>query len=184
MHMRHANADFLTRSDSLAAQSDPWFVAQLKPNSEAIALRNLTRQGFNAFVPRHRTTLRKAGQFRETLRPLFPGYAFVTFNPEGGHWRAINSTQGITRLVSFSTRPNPLPEGFVEGLRDRCDTQGQLRPIEALAPGDRARITEGPFSDFLVQVESVSDDQRLCVLFDLLGRQTRLALPHAALCKA
>ena len=163
---------------------ESWFVAQLKPNSDTIAQRNLLRQGITAFLPRFQKTERNDRRFRETRRPLFPGYIFVSVNLAEGRWRAINNTQGITRIVSFNARPAPLPKGFVEALQERCDEGGLVRPVEALAPGEMARITDGPFSDFIVRVESIGNDQRLLVLFDLMGRQTRLAVPRDALVRA
>lgn len=189
MKQRHAFTEFDDAQGPGTSAPRPrvdeaWFVAQLKPNSDAIAQRNLLRQGFTTFLPRLHKTERKATRFRETRRPLFPGYIFVSVNPASGLWRAINSTQGITRLVSVNARPAPLPAGFVEALQERCDADGLLRPIEALAPGELARITEGPFSDFVVRVESIGDDQRMWVLFDLMGRATRLAVPRDALIRA
>jgi len=190
MNLRHASNAFDTRtpgrevSEARWHADAAWFVAQLKPNSDAIAQRNLQRQGFTTFLPRFQKTERKATRFRETQRPLFPGYVFVSVSVADGRWRAINSTQGITRLVSFNAHPAQLPGGFVEGLQARCDADGLLRPIEALAPGEMARVTEGPFADFIVQVESIGNDQRLWVLFDLMGRQTRLVVPRDALVRA
>lgn len=189
MKQRHAFTDFDAAQglEPLAPRpqgDEAWFVAQLKPNSDAIAQRNLQRQGFTTFLPRLQKTERRATRFRETRRPLFPGYIFVSVNPANGLWRAINSTQGITRLVSVNARPAPLPAGFVEGLQARCDADGLLRPVAELAPGERARVTEGPFADFIVQLESIGNDQRLWVLFDLMGRATRLAVPRDALIRA
>lgn len=173
-----------TASRPIARDDAAWFAAQLKPNSDAIAARNLARQGFEFFLPRMRRTGRGTERFKAARPLLFPGYVFVSANLVNGHWRAINSTQGITRLVGFNARPAPLPCGFVEALKERCDEDGCVRPIEDLAPGELARVTDGPFSDFVVTIESISHDQRLWVLFDLLGRQTRLALPREALMRA
>jgi len=184
MNIRLADAVPAHTGEPGSTPARAWYVVQFKPNCAAIAQRQLSRQGFSTFLPRHRRTERRTGRFHEALRPLFPGYVFVSFDPSAGHWRAINSTPGVTRLVSFNARPAPLPEGLVEALQLRCDAQGLLRPVEALAVGDRARVTEGPFADFVVRIEAVSDDQRLWVLFDLMGCQSRVALPRTALSRA
>jgi len=84
----------------------------------------------------------------------------------------------------LSARPAPLPEGFVEGLQARCNAEGLLRPVDALAPGELVRITDGPFSVFIARVEAIGDDRHLWVLSDLMGRLTRLALPRDALTRA
>ena len=57
-------------------------------------------------------TQNRKGRFIPTLRPMFPGYVFVFFDIEGGLWRKIYSTPGITRLVSFGNEPAMVPFGY------------------------------------------------------------------------
>ena len=101
-----------------------WFLAQLKPNSAAIAERNLKRQGFRTFLPLQEQTRQRYGRFVTVLQPLFPGYIFVAFDPSKGGWRAINATLGNTRLVSFGKDPAPVPLDLISQLMLRCDRSG------------------------------------------------------------
>src|SRR3569833_1922568 len=78
-----------------------WCVAQVKPNAEGTAERNLLRQGFDVFVPQVARPARHQGRFRDQKKPLFPGYLFVGILPSLGRWRAISSTLGVARLVAF-----------------------------------------------------------------------------------
>ena len=57
-----------------------WFLAQLKPNCANIADKNLKRQGFQTFLPIEEETRKRNGKFVTAMRPLFPGYIFVTFD--------------------------------------------------------------------------------------------------------
>lgn len=50
-----------------------WFLAQFKPNSHKIAVRNLARQGFRTFLPMLEETRCARGRFTQQMRPLFPG---------------------------------------------------------------------------------------------------------------
>jgi transcriptional antiterminator RfaH len=75
-------------------------LAQFKPKCHRIAERNLERQGFQSFLPMQEETRRVRGKFTALMRPLFPGYLFVAFDKARGGWQAVNSTYGITRLVS------------------------------------------------------------------------------------
>jgi len=153
-----------------------WFAAQLKPNSARIAERNLQRQGFRTFLPMEDTTKTVRGRFVTTLRPVFPGYIFVAFNTTMGHWRAINSTNGVTRLVSFGKEPVPVPLDVVTQLMLRCDASGKLLPPAQMVPGDEVRLTTGPFADFVATIESIEPDRRVWVLMDMIGAQTRVAV--------
>ncbi|ANK80003.1 MAG: transcriptional antiterminator [Rhizobiales bacterium NRL2] len=153
-----------------------WFLAQLKPNGHKLAERNLDRQGFRYFLPMQEETRRQRGKFLTLLRPLFPGYIFIAFDPDHGLWRKVNSTTGVARLVSFGRSPAPVPSELVDGLMARCDREGKFQPPSTLAPGDAVRIARGPFTDFVATVEKLAPDNRVFVLLDLMGRKTRMTV--------
>lgn len=153
-----------------------WFLAQFKPNSHNIAERNLTRQGFRTFLPMQEETKRASGKFIIQMRPLFPGYVFVALDMLRGGWRAVNSTYGITRLVSFGKEPTAVPLDLVSQLMLRCDAQGKLLPPKLLKPGDQVTLTKGPFANFVAEVEKIAPDRRVWVLMELMGGQTRVAV--------
>lgn len=153
-----------------------WFLAQLRPNCLSIAERNLKRQGFRTFLPMEEGTIRRRGRFTPALLPLFPGYMFVSFDTEAGHWRAINSTYGVTKLVSFGAAPAPVPLDLVSQLMLRCDVSGKLLPPKLLKPGDQVCITTGPLAEFVGEVERIAPDRRVWVLMEIMGGETRVAV--------
>lgn len=154
-----------------------WYLAQLRPNGHALAERNLARQGFETFLPRHRATVRRSGRFVTELRPLFPGYLFVAVGAASAPWRTINSTLGVSRLVGFGGGlPSPVPGGLVRGLMARCDHAGELKTEAEFSSGDAVEIKVGPFAEFVATVERVDPDRRVWVLLDLMGRETRMGL--------
>lgn len=153
-----------------------WFLAQLKPNCAKIADKNLKRQGFQTFLPMEEETRQRNGKLVTTMRPLFPGYIFVAFNAARGFWRTVNSTYGITRLVSFGKEPTAVPLNLVAQLMMRCDAKGKLLPPKLLKPGDQVTLTKGPFVNFAAEVEKIAPDRRIWVLIELMGGQTRVAV--------
>ena len=157
-------------------QDTSWFLAQLKPNASAIAERNLQRQGFRTFLPVGEETRPRNGKFVTTTQPLFPGYIFVAVDVARGLWRKVNATHGITRLVSFGKTPAAVPRDLVSQLMARCDTAGKLLPPGPPKPGDRVTFARGPFANFVAEVEKVAPDQRVWVLMEFMGGQTRVAI--------
>jgi transcriptional antiterminator RfaH len=153
-----------------------WFLVQLKPNCHEMAETNLRRQRFQTFLPLREETKRKSSRFITTLRPLFKGYMFVAFDTAKGGWRAINSTYGVSRLVSFGNEPRPVPLDLISRLMLRCDEGGKLLPPRILMTGDAVRISDGPFAEFVATVEEIGPDQRVWVLLDLMGRTARVAV--------
>lgn len=157
-------------------RSASWFLAQLKPNCANIADQNLKRQGFGTFLPVEEVTKRTKSKFVTAKRLMFPGYIFVSFDAAKGGWGAINSTNGITRLVSFGKDPAPVPRDVIFGLMRRCDTQGKLISQKPLNPGDQVAITHGPFANFVAEIDRIAPDRRVWVLLDIMGGTTHVAV--------
>ena len=163
----------MTVSDGLHQPEDkPWFLVQLKPNGLNRAVLNLERQLVATFMPRHNQKA-SAGKPAKTV-PLFPGYLFVSFDALEMPFRTINATFGVARFVSFGdTFPRALPEKLIAGLMGRCDAAGMLKPIDDLRVREKVRITSGPFVDFIAVVDSLKTQDRVRVLFELMGQPTR-----------
>ena len=150
-----------------------WYLLQFKPNSHGIADRNLQRQGFYTFLPMQEIVQRRASRFVNNLKPLFPGYMFVRVNSEIAQWRKINSTVGVSRLLSFEGQPKPLPLQLISGLMNRCDKAGKILPLKTFAEGDSVELLTGPFANFVATVDTIDPEKRIWVLLDFMGRSTR-----------
>jgi len=161
--------------------SQEWFILQFKPNSHHQAAKNLTRQGFEVFLPLHNTTSRKLSRFINTSKPLFPGYMFIRFNRTESKWHKINNTYGVSRLITFNSILKSIPNSFVESLMKRYDLSGKLLPIQKLKKGDQITVLKGPFANFIATVEKYEDDQRIWVFMDLMGRKTKIRTSSDAL---
>lgn len=151
-----------------------WYVAALKPNATNIAKRNLKRQGFETFLPLQLETQRRGSKFVEVSRPLFPGYVFVRLGGHATDMRKVNSTLGVSRLVSFGGVPATVPRGLIDELKKCCDGDGFFRSCDKLLPGDQVVLTSGPFAQFVATVEKLTPDRRAWVLLELLGGKTRI----------
>ncbi|WP_127115776.1 transcription termination/antitermination protein NusG [Shimia sediminis] len=154
----------------------PWFLAQVKPNAHNIAIRNLDRQGYQTFLPFHEVSVRRRGKATQAIKPLFPGYVFVSPTARVSRLDKINNTYGVSRLVSFGADAVEVPADLIKGLRDRCDSAGMLLPPKELVAGSTVEIVRGPFADFVATVEKVGDQQRVWVLLDVLGKSTRVSM--------
>ena len=151
-----------------------WYIVQFKPNSHRIAVRNLERQGFETFLPMHEVTRRATVKFETVICPLFAGYMFVACDPEQSPWRHINSTYGISRMLSFAEGPKPMPEALISGLRARCDHGGKVMPLADFQVGQSVEMHSGPFANFIASVERMDSDARVWVLLDFMGKETRI----------
>ena len=156
-----------------------WYVARVKPGGFSRAQTNLDRQGFETFMPLHRKTVRHARQMRNVLRPVFPGYLFIKFGSDRGDWRKINSTFGVSQLITFEVgKPAPVPNALMAGLRARCDDHHVLQPSSDLRTGARVRMLSGAFADFVGEVEGMVANDCVRLLFEFMGQTTRLDVPR------
>jgi len=157
--------------------SKEWFILQFKSNSHHIAVKNLNRQGFETFLPLHNTTSRRTSRFINTSKPLFPGYMFIKFDRAESVWHKINSTYGVSRLITFNSILKSIPTIFVDHLMKRYDLSGKLIPIQKLKKGDHVTVLKGPFANFIATVEKYEADQRIWILMNLMGRKTKIQTP-------
>ena len=157
--------------------SKEWFILQFKSNSHHLAAKNLNRQGFETFLPLHETTSRRLSRFINTSKPLFPGYMFIRFDKAESEWHKINSTYGVSRLITFNSILKSIPTTFVDHLKKRYDLSGKLIPIQKLKKGDQVTVLKGPFANFIATVEKYESDQRIWILMDLMSRKTKIQTP-------
>ncbi len=163
-----------------------WFVVRTHPHGEFKALANILRQGFGAYLPRYLKRRRHARKTDTVQSPLFPGYLFVEMDPDQARWRALNSTIGVSELICQNGLPTPLPERVIDNIRERENEQGYviLGRQSDLRPGDKVRITDGAMADHVGIFEAPSDQHRVFLLLDLLGRRLRVRMPVSALAPA
>lgn len=162
-----------------------WFVARTKTHAEGSAVWHLRNQGFEAYVPRYRKQIRHARKTEVVLRPLFPGYVFVGIDIEHQRWRSVNGTMGVISLVQFGEGPQPIHPSIIDAIRSREDADGtvSLAP-KGLKKGDLVRVCEGTFADHTALLEEVSDNKRVVLLLDLMGRAVRVSAPLENLARA
>ena len=159
------------------SDGDPrnWFCVRAKTKNEHIAAAHLRLldeiEIFNPRIKFKRPTRRGPVWFLESL---FPGYLFVRFN-----WRdklrAVQHTNGVFNVVHFGNEYPIIEDGYIEELRAIVGKE-ELRVISNVPkPGDEVKISGGAFHGLLAVVQEVMPArQRVAVLMDFLGRQTRI----------
>lgn len=154
-----------------------WYVAQTHPRAEVKAAENLNRQGFHVYLPNFRKRRRHARRVETVTAPLFPRYLFVSVDMATQRWLSIQSTIGVTRLICNGTVPAVVQNGIVDALKQREDESGFIkltpRPFRL---GEELRVLDGAFTGTLGMFEGMTDNERVTVLLDLLGRKVRVSI--------
>jgi transcriptional antiterminator RfaH len=155
-----------------------WYVVQTQVNGEAKAAQNLLRQGYDVYLPRYLKRRRHARKVDFIAKPLFPRYMFVAIDMATQRWRSIQSTFGVSRLVTNGDDPAIVPEVVVHALKAREDEKGFVRldSKPTFAPGDKVRVLAGAFMDSAGLFGDLADHDRVSILLDMLGRKVRVLL--------
>jgi transcriptional antiterminator RfaH len=163
-----------------------WYVVHTHPNAEAKALTNLLRQGFDAYLPRYKKRRRHARRITDVAAALFPRYLFVAMDVAATQWRSIHSTFGVTHLVCSGDHPVPIPAGIVEEIQSREDVTGlvDISPVCKLRPGQKVEILDGALANHYGLFEAITDDRRVAIFLNLLGRPVRVFLPEGSVAAA
>jgi transcriptional antiterminator RfaH len=162
-------------NDSMGAR---WYVVQTQVNGEAKAADNLRRQGYEIYLPRYLKRRHHARKVDFIARPLFPRYMFVAVDVATQRWRSIQSTFGVSRLVTNGDEPAVVPEGVVQALKARENDKGLIKmdARPAFALGDKVRVLAGAFMDNAGLFNGIADHDRVSILLDMLGRKVRVLL--------
>lgn len=161
-----------------------WYCAEVKPGCDDMAERHLLEQDFDICDAKYIYRREFKGLFKDVVRPLFPGYVLVRFNPLEEGWQKINGTRGVRRLMcGASERPLPIEQGAMDQLLARLST-GPLRELDWMAyftKGTRVKIIDGPFGGLKGKVDYTDSQYRVWVLLSLFGRQTPVAVEKDSL---
>jgi transcriptional antiterminator RfaH len=156
-----------------------WYVVHTHARSEETAKRNLVQQGFSAFLPQYAKKRRHARRTDTVHAPLFPRYLFVAIDIARARWRAVASTIGVSHLICHGDAPVPVPDRVIDDIQASMDDCGLVSVKQALPfkKGDVVQVTGGALADQVGLFDCESDEERVFLLLDMLGRQVRVKVP-------
>ncbi len=168
------------------ANGSHWYATHTRAREEHKALSHLKRQNYQVYLPLYTKKIRHARKSVQVVRPFFPRYLFVNLNLSITGWRSIRSTVGVADIVCFGDQPAPLPIGVIEALRSQEDADGfiQVAGQNLFKPGDSVVVLGGPFARQPGICDGISDNERVAILLDLLGRKVRVLLDSDAVAAA
>ena len=160
-----------------------WYAIQTKLNRERDVEKRLTNLSLEVFLPRMQARRRIGRKFHWVKVPLFPGYVFTRLDMAVSG-RSARYAPGVKDFLTFGSQVAEVGEDIIEALRERCP--GGIAQVEAVTakPGDTVRINEGPFSGLeAVFEQTLKSSERVAVLLEILGRQTRIVLSSDTIAK-
>lgn len=161
-----------------------WYVVQVVSGLEKRVKKtieeNRDAKGMAEFVdtvlvPSENVAEVKGGQQKVSEKKLWPGYVLVKMLLTDDSWMYVRETNGVLGFLG-GEKPTPLSQKEVDAiLSDMEDRRGGVVQKHNIVPGDRVKITDGVFVNFIGVVQEVFHDKgRLSVLVSIFGRDTRV----------
>lgn len=161
-----------------------WYVLQVLSTHEKKAKKNLEdnreAMGMTGFIeeivlPTENVSEVKNGQQRVVEKRLWPGYLLIKMTLNDDAWQYVKNTGGVIDFLGGGS-PTALSDKEIEELlRDLQDKQKKVTQRHKFAVGDRIKITDGVFVNFIGTVTEVFHDKgRLSVMVNIFGRETRV----------
>lgn len=138
-------------------------------------LKGMTELVEEVLVPSENVAEVKRGQQRVMEKRLWPGYIIIKMTLTDDSWMYVKNTNGVLGFLGGDP-PTALTNKEVEEILSELEQKkGDVVQKHKINPGDRVKITDGVFVNFIGNVIEVFHEKgRLSVLVSIFGRETRV----------
>lgn len=169
----------------VAGEEAPWFAVhcysgqenKVKTNLEQrIETMGMAGKIIKIIVPTEDEIEVRDGKRKTVKRQVYPGYVLVQMHMSEESWFVVRNTPGVTRFVGMGNRPQPLSQQEVNVLLGRMEAEAPKIKVNFRA-GQKVRITDGPFADFIGVVDKIDTERaKVVALVSFFGRETPVEL--------
>ena len=161
-----------------------WYVIHTYAGSESRVKANLEQRVksmnvedvFDVIIPTENEVEVYEGRRRTVAKKIFPGYVLVQMRMNDRTWHVVRNTPGVTGFVGAQNTPVPLSKSEVDTIMSRMEAQAPRVKV-GLNQGDRVRISDGPFTDFIGILDDIDTSKgKAKVLVSFFGRETPVEL--------
>lgn len=164
--------DFITTPESKPRLR--WYGVWCEPRQETkVGVRIARLKGARVFMP-YAYREEKQGKWLVAVQDglLFPGYIFVAMRAKG-LCGMVSEVDGVICVMCHRNRygepiPTPIPYAVMRKIRTEHVAGERKRAAERFLPGQKVKITGGPFSGF-DGIFDKPEKERLSILISLFG---------------
>jgi transcriptional antiterminator NusG len=182
---RSSGADEGAPDLSEASDERAWYVVHCYSGYENKVKHNLEQridtmgmqgQIFQVIVPTEEEIEVRDGKRRTVERRVYPGYILVQMTMNDDSWYVVRNTPGVTGFVGMGNKPTPLRQEEVAAILKRMEAEAPKVKV-TFKPGQKVRIVDGPFNDFMGIVDEIDMDKaKVRVMVSFFGRETPIEL--------
>ena len=162
-----------------------WYVLQVisghekkvkKTLDEAVQSKGFAEWILEILMPTENVSEVKRGQQRISEKKMWPGYLLIKIDLSSEDaWAFVKNVPGVIDFLG-GEKPTPLTEAEVANMmKELEDRQKGVVQKHKVDVGDRVKITDGVFVNFVGVVTEVNHEKgRLSVIVSIFGRDTRV----------
>jgi transcriptional antiterminator NusG len=173
----------------LTENQPDWYIVQTYSGHEKKVQANLeqriksmdmSNKIFQVVIPTQNEIEIRDGQKKTITKNLFPGYVLVNMELDDSSWYVVRNTPAVTGFAGENleekAKPSPLEHDEIEKILNQMEHKPTQIKV-GFEIGDAVRVTSGPFSDFIGNVEAINTDKGLVrVMLSMFGRETPVEL--------
>src|SRR5581483_2176039 len=151
---------------------------------QRIASMGMQGKIFDVVVPTEEEIEVREGKRKTVERRVFPGYILVQMKMDEDSWYVVRNTPGVTGFVGMGNEPTALRPEEVNQIMRRMEAEAPKIKV-TFKPGQRVRIIDGPFNEFIGTVGDIDMEKaKVRVMVSFFGRETPVELDFLQVEKA
>jgi len=129
-------------------------------------------------VPSEEVAEVKGGRKRVTTRKFFPGYVLVQLDLDDEIWTLVKEIPGVSGFIGAGRKAVPLEDEEVQIVIEQMRGESKRpKPKVTFERGDKVKVTEGPFTNFIGTIEEINSERgRVKLMVEIFERLTPLEL--------
>ena len=146
---------------------------------ERVRLNELGSQVRQVMIPTQTVQEIRGGKKKVSTRKFYPGYVLVEMDLNDDTWQVVKRTQGVIGFLG-GEHPAALSDEEVADMFNQVEAaKDRVAPRVSFGKGDRVKINDGPFINFMGLVEEVDEERgKLGVSVSVFGRTTPVELEY------
>lgn len=165
-----------TPENHLHAEDAKWFAVYTKYKREKVILKDLNRQGIEAYLPIQKLTRIYASKKKKVEMPLISCYIFVKITKT--EYLPVLQTEGVVNFVRIAKNLISIPEREIEIMRQIVGEGIPItaEPSSAFNRGDKVSIVGGNLTGLTGTLVDNHGSKEVIIDLETMGYSLRMTL--------
>lgn len=167
-----------TLLNMIDSDESKWYALYTKPRNEKKVAEDLTRKGFEVFLPVLNTVKQWSDRKKKVQIPLFNSYIFIKTYYEKNYLDVLQ-THGVVKFVRIGKELNPIRDEQINYIKTFLTHEFDMQVVGDLRPNlnQSIEIVEGPFKGMKGKLVQYRQNQYFAIEIEQIGANLLVTLP-------